>query len=84
MAYVYSHARRQQKPGWQAPGQVNIRESIKNFDDDEVRVRTTDTNHRERTATYLTEMGLYRLLGQSRKPQARPFQKWVAGVVRDM
>jgi hypothetical protein len=31
--------------------------------------------------TFLTEMGLYRLLGMSRKPIARTFQKWVCNVL---
>ena len=57
-------------------GLVNIRETIKDFDEDETSVSSTDTS---RTAVFLTELGLYRQLGASRKPCARPFQKWVAG-----
>ena len=56
-------------------GLGNIRETIEDFDEDELRVRITDTS---RAANFLTELGLYRLLGMSRKPLARPFQKWVA------
>ena len=37
-----------------------------------------------RSACFLTELGLYRLLGMSRKPFAQPFQKWVAQVVREI
>ena len=33
---------------------------------------------------YLTEIGLYRLLGMSRKPIARKFQKWVANVIKEI
>ena len=33
---------------------------------------------------FLTELGLYRLLGQSRMPVARPFQKWVATVMQEI
>ena len=32
----------------------------------------------------MTEVGLYRLLGMSRKPVARAFQKWVAKVVKEI
>jgi anti-repressor protein len=62
-------------------GMVNIRETLRDFDDDETRVSSTDTN---RSATFITELGLYRLLGMSRKPFARPFQKWVARVVKEI
>ena len=62
-------------------GLGNIRETIEDFDEDELRVRITDTS---RAANFLTELGLYRLLGMSRKPLARPFQKWVAKVVREI
>lgn len=48
-------------------GLVNIRESLKNFDNDEVHVSLTDTNAGIRECTYLTEVGLYRLLGMSQK-----------------
>jgi prophage antirepressor-like protein len=41
-------------------------------DEDETHVGLTDIN---RNATFLAELGLYRLLGMSRKPIARPFQK---------
>ncbi|PNH01959.1 hypothetical protein TSOC_012182, partial [Tetrabaena socialis] len=49
-------------------GLVNIRESLKDFDEDELRVSTTDTSAGQRTALFLTQLGLYRLLCQSRKP----------------
>ena len=62
-------------------GLTNIRETIRDFDEDEARVSLTDTS---RSATFLTEIGLYRLLGMSRKPFARPFQKWVAKVVKEI
>lgn len=34
--------------------------------------------------TFLTEIGLYRLIGISRKPNARKFQKWIAMVVKEI
>ena len=33
---------------------------------------------------FLTEIGLYRLLGMSRKEKARKFQKWIATVVKEI
>ncbi|PNH01529.1 hypothetical protein TSOC_012589 [Tetrabaena socialis] len=54
----------------------NIRESLNDFDEDELRVEHDGQQ-------FLTEHGLNRLLGQSRKPVARPFHKWVIRVLRD-
>jgi prophage antirepressor-like protein len=66
-------------------GLVNIRESIKDFDEDEkVALNSTDAIGREQTTIFLTELGLYRLLNASRKPYARRFQKWVAKVVKEI
>ena len=65
-------------------GLVNVHESIKDFDDDERAIRSTVTPGGQQRVIFLTELGLYRLLGASRKPCARPFQKWVAKVVRDI
>jgi prophage antirepressor-like protein len=66
-------------------GIVNIRDTIKDFDDDEKHgVGTTDAIGRVQQTMFLTEVGLYRLLGMSRKPFARPFQKWVAKVVKEI
>jgi prophage antirepressor-like protein len=63
----------------------NIRKSIIDFDADEkIDVTGSYTNDVIRTATFLTELGLYRLLGQSRKPIARDFQKWVATVIKQI
>ena len=66
-------------------GLVNIHESIKDFDDDEKRVTvSTDSVGRRQSLLFLTEFGVYRLLGASRKPCARPFQKWVGRVVKEI
>lgn len=62
----------------------NIRSTIKDFDNDEVRIGTIYTNAGTREASFLTEIGLYRLLGMSRKPMARKFQKWIATVVKEI
>lgn len=64
-------------------GLVNIHETIKHYDENEKDVSsTTDAIGREQLTTFLTEEGVYRLLMQSRKPMARPFQKWTAKVIR--
>ena len=66
-------------------GLSNIRESIKDFDEDEKNaVSSTDGTGRLQTMTFLTDLGLIRLLGLSRKPIARPFQKWVGKVLREI
>ncbi|PNH02084.1 hypothetical protein TSOC_011967 [Tetrabaena socialis] len=65
-------------------GITNIRESLKDFDEDEKGVSSTDTLGGQQQTLFLTELGLYRLLGQSRKPVARPFQKWVAKVIKEI
>jgi prophage antirepressor-like protein len=65
-------------------GLVNVRDAIKEFDDDEKGVGSTDTLGGQQNIMFLTELGLYRLLGMSRKPFARPFQKWVAKVVKEI
>lgn len=66
-------------------GLKNIRETIKNFDEDEICVvSSTDCTNRTQNISFLTEIGLYRLLGMSRKEKARKFQKWIATVVKEI
>ena len=75
-------------------GMGNIRSTIQNYDADE-RVLRSATVHtmdgagvpvggtdKGREVIFLTEEGLYRLLMQSRKPAARPFQKWASRVLK--
>ena len=63
---------------------VAIRSTIRDFDDDEKAVRTTNTSGGEQSTTFMTELGLYRLLGMSREPIVRSFQTWVAKVVKEI
>ena len=66
-------------------GLTNVHESIKDFDDDEkYTAKSADAIGRLQTTMFLTELGLYRLVGASRKPCARHFQKWVAQVVKEI
>ncbi len=62
----------------------NIHESIKDFDEDE---RVTMLNHTAgglQNITFLTENGLYRLINRSKKPIARPFQKLICNVIKEL
>lgn len=67
-------------------GIKNIRSSIENFDEDEKKddVDTMDAIGRKQNTTFLTENGLYRLLGMSRKEKARKFQKWIGNVIKEI
>lgn len=65
-------------------GLRNIRETIKNFDEDEKVANSTDSLGGNQKTTFLTEIGLYRLLGMSRKEEARIFQKWICNVVKEL
>lgn len=65
-------------------GLSNIRVTLKDFSDDEKLVISTYTLGGSQGTTFLTEIGLYRLLGMSRKPIARHFQKWVVKVIKEI
>jgi prophage antirepressor-like protein len=62
-------------------GIVQIHNTIRDFDEDEKVSHTVSTLGGPQKTLFLTEMGLYRLLGMSRKPIARTFQKWVCSVL---
>lgn len=63
--------------------QENSRDAVSGLDDDEISdVGLTDTRSKggstqRRTFTVVNESGLYGLIMQSRKPEAKPFRKWV-------
>jgi prophage antirepressor-like protein len=61
-----------------------IRNSIQNFNEDEKSAYTTSTLGGEQKCLFLTEKGLYRLLGQSRKPIAKIFQGWMVNVIQEI
>jgi hypothetical protein len=62
-------------------GIVNIRDTIKDFSENEKGVGLTDTLGGKQETIFLTEYGLYRLLGRSRKPIAHKFQEWMVFVL---
>ena len=65
-------------------GIVTIRTTILNFESDEKVVHTMATGGGPQDVLFLTEVGLYRLLGMSRKPVAKKFQRWVANVIKEI
>jgi len=65
-------------------GISEIRSTMRDFDEDEKGVHTAHSRGGSQTTLFLTELGLIRLLGMSRKPFARHFQKWVTQVIREI
>ena len=64
-------------------GIKKIRNTISDFDEDEKIAHTMGASE-NKLCLYLTEVGLYRLLGMSRKSIARKFQKWVANIIKEI
>lgn len=65
-------------------GIKNILSTIKNFDEDETTIDTIYSQTGNKQRVFLTEFGLYKLLGMSRKPFAKEFNKWVYNVIREI
>jgi hypothetical protein len=59
----------------------NSREAISRLEDDEKGVITTDTLGGPQKLQFVNESGLYNLIFQSRKPEAKKFRKWVTSEV---
>ncbi|MDR0784397.1 MAG: Bro-N domain-containing protein [Treponema sp.] len=59
----------------------NVTDALKNLDDDEVsNLATNEVKNLEipnRGVNIINEPGLYRLIFQSRKPEAKAFKRWV-------
>lgn len=62
----------------------DINSSIKTFDEDEKVKDNILTLGGKQEVLFLTESGVYRLLMNSRKPIAKPFQKWVSKVIESI
>ena len=60
---------------------ANPRAAISRLEDDEKGVATADTLGGEQEINTINESGLYSLIFQSRKPEARAFRRWVTGEV---
>ena len=64
-----------------ALGIVNHLDAISRLDDDEKGGSVVATPSGEQTMKVVNESGLYNLIFQSRKPEAKKFRKWVTGEV---
>lgn len=58
-------------------GLTNSTEAVRGLDDDEVTTTELVLDDRSRTYYLISEPGLFALLGRSRKPIARQFDRWV-------
>lgn len=58
-------------------GIVNYRDTLRSFPDDEKGVGSTDTLGGQQKMAMVNEPGLYRLIFQSRKPEAEKMKRWV-------
>lgn len=65
-------------------GIKKIRTSIKDFSDNHKVALRTDTLGGPQEVTFLTEKGLYKLLGMSRKKIAETFQDWMVEVIKEI
>ena len=61
-----------------------IHDSLKDFEEDEKVTILTNTKGGLQNMVYLTEVGLYRLINRSKKPSARPFQKWICNIIKEL
>ncbi|MCZ9312058.1 MAG: Bro-N domain-containing protein [Methanocorpusculum sp.] len=60
-----------------ALGISNNRDALRALDADEIGVGNSDTNCGMRSVSIISEAGMYTLALRSRKPQAKPFRRWV-------
>jgi prophage antirepressor-like protein len=62
----------------------NIRENLKDFSSEEKVVSLTYSLGGPQETTFLTEIGLYKIIMRSRKPIANKFQSWVVNVIKEI
>lgn len=62
-------------------GLTNSRQATSALDDDEKGVISNDTPGGRQAMTVVNESGMYALILQSRKPEAKAFRKWVTSEV---
>lgn len=65
----------------QALGIENNRDAVKRLDEDEKATSVLPTHFGDKEMWLVNESGLYNLIFQSRKAEARAFRKWVTGEV---
>lgn len=64
-----------------ALGLSNPAQAVANFDEEDKGVITADTPGGRQQVVIVSEAGLYQLIFQSRKPEAKAFKKWVTSEV---
>ncbi len=69
------------KDACQMLGIVNHNDALTRLDDDEKGVGNADTLGGRQEVGIVSESGLYALIFQSRKPEAKAFRRWVTGEV---
>ena len=64
----------------------NIYTSVQNFDDDERVLHQVENPNGcgKQPVLFLTSDGIYRLLFNSKKPQAKQFRKWASNILNDI
>ena len=65
-------------------GIKNIRQNLMSFDNTQKKIVQTMTNGGLQDVMYLTEIGLYKILGRSNKPIANTFQVWMINVIKEI
>jgi prophage antirepressor-like protein len=68
-----------------ALGIVNIHSTIQNYDEDERVIRKAyDPQGNLQNTVFLTSHGVYRVLNNSKKPEAKKFRKWAGNILDDI
>ena len=62
----------------------NIRNQTSKFDETQKVIKDSNTLGGIQKISFLTEKGLYRLIGRSNKPIAEKFQNWVCDVIKEI
>jgi prophage antirepressor-like protein len=62
----------------------NVHSSLENFSENQKVIRQTDTHGGTQKTTFLTEVGMYRLVLNSKKKIAESFQLWVCDVIEKL
>lgn len=65
-------------------GMKSINKQIMNFNDTQKVITESNTLGGVQKMSFLTEKGLYRLIGRSNKPIAEKFQNWVCDVIKEI
>ena len=61
-----------------------IKDNIKDFSSDEKEAVSIGSLGGPQETLFLTEIGLYRIIGRSRKPIAQIFQRWIINIIKEI